>query len=191
MAKPPKLYQRLTRMRAGLGSYSSLWMAADHLMVVTSMGFNESYRRFYFRDIQAFFVIKSSRYFFFNLVAGLIALVTGAWMVNAMVQAGGWKVDFVGMLFLVVPSWMVLIVNLVKGPSCRVMVITALQKTELKPLSRRRKARQVMAKIEPLIRAAQLDQHSASAASVPSSGPIPADGITPTEDSAPPPLSNP
>ena len=155
MAKPPKIYQRLTRPRSGLGSYASLWMAADHLMVVTSVGFSESYQRYFFRDIQAFFVLKSSRYFYFNLVAGLITFLTGLWAGVGIVQAGGWDAGPTAIMFVFVPALAVLITNLIKGSSCQVKVITALQKTELAPLSRQRKTRKVMAKIEPLIREAQ------------------------------------
>ena len=51
-------YRRLTRSRAGVGSYSSLWLGADHVMQLSSTGYTESYRRFYFRDIQAIFLVR-------------------------------------------------------------------------------------------------------------------------------------
>ncbi|WP_221033058.1 hypothetical protein [Actomonas aquatica] len=158
MAKKEKRYHRLTRPRSGLGTYDSLWRGKDHLLVVSSSGFSESYYRFFLRDIQAFLVRPSKRYFYFNLIGGCIAglslmplladLVTNKSMEAAIA-------DWIGFAFLFVPSFLVLVVNLIKGPSCVVSVSTALQTKELRPVGRRRTWRRVRAKIEPLIQEAQ------------------------------------
>ena len=49
---PPKRpYQRLPGSL--LFCWSSLYLGSDHVLQITSIGFSESYRRYFFRDIQA------------------------------------------------------------------------------------------------------------------------------------------
>lgn len=159
MPRKPRLYQRLTRPRTGLGTYSSLWMAADHLLEVTSSGVHESYARFYFRDIRGFFTRKTRVYTHANLIAGCIALIGGLVVGQGFYRpstTGSGEGIILGILLLV-PAGLVLIVNLVRGPSCKVTVVTGLQQPVVRSLSRRRKLAKVMRRIEPLIREAQRD----------------------------------
>src|SRR5271157_5492261 len=50
-------YSRLPG-RSGIFVRGSLWMSADHLLSVRRNPFSESYRRFYFGDIQAIVVTE-------------------------------------------------------------------------------------------------------------------------------------
>ena len=53
-----------------------LWLAADHLLAVDSTTASESYRRFYFRDIEAFVIRRTAGRQMWNWVLLLLALVT-------------------------------------------------------------------------------------------------------------------
>ena len=54
-------YRRLPgRGRTPLGSHS-LWIGEDHLLLVELRGFTETYRRFYFRDVQAIILRRTDR----------------------------------------------------------------------------------------------------------------------------------
>jgi hypothetical protein len=151
MAKAPRPYQRLTRSQLGLATYSSLWLAKDHLLLVESSGFHESYHRFYLRDIKAFVVSDSDRFLYSNIIVGLLVVIAGVPVVMRIVEEESPLVP----LFFLVPSLIVLIANLILGRSCRVDIVTALQTRRLKPLSRRRRTRKVLDRLEPLVRAAQ------------------------------------
>src|SRR5215204_2703484 len=52
MSGAPKQYQKLPGRGASFTHYVRLYLAADHLLQVSSTGFTERYKRFYFRDIQ-------------------------------------------------------------------------------------------------------------------------------------------
>jgi hypothetical protein len=151
MAKKPKLYTRLTRATTSVGSYRSLWLAADHLLVVNSTGYSEEYRRIQFQNIQGFFTVASGRkssWFLFwgslGLLAGIIVTInitTGQRLVASPIFLG---IGVVGTVW-----------NHLLGPSCKVYILTGVQTLLLPSLVRRRKVRKVLARIEPLIADAQ------------------------------------
>jgi hypothetical protein len=57
MAK--SIYQRLTGRKRTLLGYSQLWLAPDHILLVKSTHFAESYQRFALTDIQAIVVTET------------------------------------------------------------------------------------------------------------------------------------
>lgn len=147
-----KFYQRLTRPRSGLGTRTSLWLGPDHLLLVTSTGFSESYQRFYFRDIRCFSVMDSSRA---GIITGVLVLLL---VILAVIMIGAFH-DFydgtVAWMIPGVPLLGVLVWNIALGRACRTRIMTGVQTTELPPLSRFRRTRKVMARLNPLIEAAQ------------------------------------
>lgn len=153
MAKPEKMYTRLTRNASGVGSYSSLWLAADHLMIVKSTGYTESYARLLLRDVQAFFVVKTDRRMWWSLWWGAVALVSG------IVAGVNYNNDDTPVVSAIIFSLglALLIWNEVLGSSVRVMVVTGVQTIPLPALVRRKKARRVLGRLQPLIEAAQTD----------------------------------
>jgi hypothetical protein len=198
MAKTARYYQRLTRSRAGLGTYTSLWLGPDHLLLVTSSGYSESYQRFYFRDIQCLVIGESPRFALFNAILGCILLFCA---IPALILAGTGSGVSPWILLPVVPTVLFLIYNLALGPTCRVTLMTGVQTLRLRPLSRRRRARKVIARLAPLVEAAQAalvpppltPPPPAMAAPLPPAEPPAAvsspDPSDPAEDLAPPPPS--
>src|ERR1044072_4988072 len=114
-----KQYRRLRGLRWSSGRFL-LRVADDHLLVCDyRTGFIENYKRFYFRDIEAIIVRKT--------VHWVVALVI--WV-------------FFALCFLVVgfgiewnPGWITLeaicvafiLREIIKGPSCRTSIQTAVQ----------------------------------------------------------------
>ncbi|HEY4300612.1 MAG TPA: hypothetical protein VGM73_07055 [Candidatus Didemnitutus sp.] len=143
-AKSP--YRLLAR---GIGA-TQLWMAGEHLLLVRTVVWSESYRRFYFRDIQAILLVHTSRRLYWNL--GLLGLAFVVLMISH--AAGGqWISDaIIGAIFLPL-----LVRNNVLGSGCRVVLTTAVQDEAIPCLRRLRQARRVIATLTPLIKAAQLD----------------------------------
>jgi hypothetical protein len=149
MARPPATYQRLPGLGAGLAETSRLYLAADHLILAVTSGWTETYRRFYFRDIQAFTIHKT--------VTGTVwDVIWGALFCLAATTA--FAMDAVGFALWMVAAGIfagLLILNLVRGPTCVCQVRTAVQTRALPPLNRVRSAQKIIAQLKPLIEAAQ------------------------------------
>ncbi|MDQ3624821.1 MAG: hypothetical protein M3463_20460 [Verrucomicrobiota bacterium] len=176
-------YQRLpgSGLRAVLSTRSTLWLAPDHLLSLDRTVGSESYRRFYFRDIEALVIrrtntglIRNWTYLGLALLCGLPLLGAGlwapdqtGWFVAASVASGFWL--------------LLLLINALRGPTCRTHIRTAVQIEELPSLGRLSTAIRTIARIKPLIEEAQgeltraaIDTASwVSAASLPAGAPIP------------------
>src|SRR5207247_848529 len=84
MPATEKEYHRLPgtgRRRQGFVSASAIrsriWLGKAHLLCVDSMVFSEDYKRFYFRDIQAVVIRRTSRGKIWNGVFGGLAALIG------------------------------------------------------------------------------------------------------------------
>lgn len=164
-------YQRLTRSRArsvftvALRSRVSLWLGPDHLLCVDSTGYSETYKRFYFRDIQAIIVRESRRRTVWNVI--LVVPIIGC-LAGLLTNLSSMPNDH-----LVVLVWLGLsalflapfLLNNFVGTACVCHLRTAVQIEELPSLCRVRKTRRILEKIRPLIIAAQGDGMSADVVS--------------------------
>ena len=82
-AATPVQYQRLpgggmarkgSSFIAATRTTCRLWLGDDHLLQVESMGgYSETYKRFYFRDIQAIIVQRTRTWVVWNIVLGFFA----------------------------------------------------------------------------------------------------------------------
>ncbi|HWI55617.1 MAG TPA: hypothetical protein VNZ22_00220, partial [Bacillota bacterium] len=82
MAEPDHpAYERLTRAypRSGfavaVAARSSLWLGPDHLLCIETTGYTETYKRFYFRDIQAVLIRQTKRQRNWTLAFGGLSLL--------------------------------------------------------------------------------------------------------------------
>ena len=129
---------------------SRVWLAADHILLVLSRTYVESYRRFFFNDIQAFVIRRTDMSKIWNVVWGAFFLFFGALALTigertaAFILAG-----------LAVPFAVALFLNLLRGPTCIFYIRTAVQTERLPALSRVRAAEKFITQVEPLIRASQ------------------------------------
>lgn len=152
MAKALRSYQKLTRAQAGLGRYSSLWLGADHILLVQSTGYREEYQRIQLGDIQAILVSVSDRRQNWAIAWGVVGVIALLPLVVALFQ---YETPIFSAIFLGI-AVVVFLINHLLGPTCRVSVVTRVQTTRF-PLVRRRKADKVLARLQPLIEAAQAD----------------------------------
>jgi hypothetical protein len=126
----------------------SLYLAPDHLLQVSSAGYSESYLRFYFRDIQAITVRKTSYGLIFNIVWGVLAALFLALAVDSTEAAIAWGI--VGGIFLGL-----LLMNFFAGPTCVCEIQTAVQKRKLGAVTRLRRAQRFIEQIRNQIQPAQ------------------------------------
>jgi hypothetical protein len=155
-------YHRLTRTRArrsfavAFMSHSSLWLGEDHLLCVDSTGYTETYKRFYFRDIQAITVRQTRRRLIWNWILGiLVAFCLASCNFNSLFKS---QPDAKTIVFLSIALFVFgipLLFNNIFGRTCACQLRTAVQIEDLPSLSRVRKTHKILEKIRPLIIATQ------------------------------------
>jgi hypothetical protein len=143
-------YVKLPGVGHQIGSYTRLYRGGDHLLQVSSVTFSENYKRFFYRDIQAFTIVRTQTWFIIIGLMALAALVFTAAGLGAGDDVGSIVLGSLAALFLLLG----LIVAL-RGPSCDCYVRTAVQTEKLPSLNRVRRAEKILAGLAPLIAAAQ------------------------------------
>lgn len=146
-------YKKLSgsRLKSGaemivITTRASLWLGEDHLLCVETSGWTENYRRFFFRDIQAITLQKTNTYLLANAVLIPLALLFGFLAILAADPVGSSILGGIALL-----PGIPMVVNLVRGPTCRCRIRTALQEEELSALANIRKARAVIQQIRARI----------------------------------------
>jgi hypothetical protein len=157
-------YIRLTRFSLR-SPFSNLWLGPDHILSLRSNGYMETYKRFYFRDIQTIIIRKTNVRAIWNaiLVVPLIGCLTGL-----MVCLSSSPQNEVAVLTWLILSCILLLfvlINNIRGASCASYLRTAVQIERLPSLNRVRKARRVLNRIRPLMAAVQGGELSAEAVS--------------------------
>jgi len=158
-----KQYRRLTWPRRLKGtasivtySRSSLWLGDDHLLVIVSNGYSETYKRFYFQDIQAIAIRLTRRRLIWNWVLGPTTAIYLAAVGYAFLN--GPSRDWSGLVTLLlcalIPGIPLLLNNLF-GPTCACTLRTAVQTEDLSSLCRLRQTRRILNRLRPLIAQAQ------------------------------------
>ena len=151
MANPPLPYRRIPGRGSGVISFVTLWEGDTHLLQVTSWPAGESYRRFFFADIQALILRHTARRMVLNIILGvfiLLSLLPMALRVRdeaTLITSG-----VIGACCLIF-----LLVNSLLGPTCVLQIQTAIQCEKLATVRRQRDARKLLARLQPLIAAAQ------------------------------------
>jgi len=157
---PDIRYQRLTRTRTSsffsvaAATRTSLWLGPDHLLCVDFNGFSESYKRFYFRDIQAIIIRETKRRRILNIILGTLLLILFICMVATYGSIGGsgpivgWSIP---MGIILIPF----IINNLLGTTCLCQLRTAVQTEDLSSVSRISRAIKILDRIRPLIAEAQ------------------------------------
>ncbi|MBI5386988.1 MAG: hypothetical protein HZA90_20130 [Verrucomicrobia bacterium] len=171
MSAAPTTYRKLPGGGVSLATTYRLYEGPDHLLQVCSTGYSESYKRFYYRDVQAVIVQRNRMWQLWGWIwGGNFALWLGGWLIGLAtmpaVEMG--YVVVVGVL-LALASVPVL-ANWLMGPTCSCHLRTAVQLEKLPSLGRLRKAEQLVARFKSLIEAAQgpLSPEALQASTVPS-----------------------
>jgi hypothetical protein len=123
------------------------------LLSIDSTGYSETYKRFYFRDIQAVILRKTKGERTWALVFGAPG---GLFALFAFLAARGGDVVTAWVLGTVAGLCLLaLLLNLAAGPTCTCQLRTAVQTEELAPLHRLRRARKVLNRLRPMMVEAQ------------------------------------
>ncbi len=132
----------------------SLWHDENHLLYVKCYGFSESYRRFFFADIQAIVVQETNAD---RVAAVLHGSAVFFWMV--LLPIGflvSWHPAVLGVsAAAALIAGVCLGVNWRRGPTCATYILTAVQRERIYPLDRTAKATRVIAELRPILNTAQ------------------------------------
>lgn len=142
-------YQRLPGKKRGFYRQNTLWLGDDHLLSVESNYYVEEYRRFPYKDIQTVLLRKTSSWRNTALVLLLPILFLGGGLVVSIRRgypelAWFWGI-LVGVLLLV------LLVHLLRGPTCACRIQVPLGTADLSSLHRRRTARKALQRLRQKI----------------------------------------
>jgi hypothetical protein len=144
------VYKKLPGRGRTWSGVCRVWLGEDHVLVVQAGGYSETYRRFFFKDIQAIVVQRTHTGKMWNGIWGGIFLFFGI-----LAAVGGEFVTSMVLLCIGAPFGFALIANLILGPMCVLTIRTAVQTERISALRRLRGAEQFIARIEPFIVAAQ------------------------------------
>lgn len=142
-------YRRLPGKKRGICRWRTLWLGDDHLLSVDSNGYSEDYTRYYFKDARALFSRRTvtGKVLNFLFAAGLtVSLVTLLASLGDGVTSGSVTLAILSALFLAL-----LVINILRGPTCRCHILMPLGIHELPTLRRMRTARRVIDLVRPRI----------------------------------------
>ncbi|HLN02212.1 MAG TPA: hypothetical protein VK335_23185 [Bryobacteraceae bacterium] len=165
-------YRRLPGRPFSAISRDSLWLAEDHLLSVQSNRFSETYRRYYFRDIQAFTIQRKAPISPWTYAAGAVA---------AAFLAPGLLFEF-QRTFLWISGGLFLAITLALiglGPTCVCYIQTAVSRDRLGSLRWIRTAEKALSILQPGIEQVQGAMTPELAALPSEPPPIPAPAIQP------------
>jgi hypothetical protein len=113
--------------------------------------FSETYKRFFFRDIQSITIKTNGRRSIWNVVLGALLTLL---VLEVVFDSGStaWSVTMGIMLSI---TGILLLLNNLFGATCDVWILTAVQKEDLTPLSRVKRANTALDRLRPLIAQAQ------------------------------------
>ena len=143
---PPPTYRRLPGKKKGfiMGRYT-LWRGRDHLLQIYARWGSEDYKRYYFNDIQAIITRKTDVGKIQNFVTGALAGLFGLF---AATSTSGWATFNV---IIAISILSILIINVIKGPTCETHLLTAVQTEKLHSLNRIQTTQAVMNQLKPII----------------------------------------
>ena len=137
-------YRKLPGHRRGFFRGSSLWMAADHLLLVKSIRFREEYKRFHLRDVQAIVVASAPRFHISTRAVGIAALW---WFAYLLSLRFGLTVPVWIAAAVLVSAWLIVSA----AYSCRCCILTAVSRDDLPSVYRTWTARRFLRKVAPRI----------------------------------------
>lgn len=130
LSRDPQFRKLKIKARSAGGS-ATYWLGPDHLLIVTVDGYNERYRRIYFRDVQAIIIRRTSTWIWMAVVMSLLLILAGILPISTG-QLEGYI--FGGIMITVVG--VILVAHLIAGPTCGCRVVTAVQNRDLPHLNR-------------------------------------------------------
>ena len=150
MSKP---YQIAPGRSRGIGSYRSLWFGEHDLLQVHYLPGREDYDHLFYRDICAIYIMPNKRWHW-RVGIGLAVLI--GLVVVALTAASRDQTLFIGLFsFLGIPCLLIVLNDLLRGPTCECYAVTAVQRYQLHAWNRIRLAKRCATKLRERVVQAQ------------------------------------
>lgn len=146
MFKKDKPYKRIRGTGRNIAGYNQLWMGEDHLLSLSIRVVAEEYKRFFYKDIQAF-IIKPT-------YSGAIQ-ITLCLLIAFLCAIGILAADFYWLLLILIPFLLYAAYVGFQRGTCKCWVKTATRCEELPSLNYKRRALKTIEKLRPIIEQAQ------------------------------------
>lgn len=149
MPKKEKQYKRLPGRGRKTFSRHALWMGSDHLMAIRTFSYSESYKRFYYSDIQAVIIRRLD---YWKVVSIILALLSVFIYLIAFFSGNtGTVVSIIfGTVFL-----LCFLVYVLWGANCESYIQTGIQIEKLPSLNRLKSTQKTLAFLQPRIERVQ------------------------------------
>ena len=142
-------YRRLPGKKRSFGHWGTLWMGEDHLLAVDSNGYSEDYTRYYYKDIKAVITRRTNRGRIWN---GILAAALGVCLLALFTSladgATPWTVTMTILSAMLLAG---ILVNTLRGPTCRCHILMPLGIRELPTLRRVKTVRKTLDRLRPCI----------------------------------------
>lgn len=150
-AQPIK-YRRIARGSIAMIMRCSLWLGDDHLLSVKSTGYTEDYVRIYLKDLKGIVSQRTKTWMLLNILLGIVVGLCGIGILNTndIFSPGTIALGIFCLPFLVG-----LVLNMVKGPTCKTNLLTPLGLVDIPALQRTRKVTRLIQELRPLVAAQQ------------------------------------
>ena len=143
---PATRYRKLPGRRRGFFRGASVWLGADHLLLVRSMRVREEYKRYQMRDVQAIVVARSARFHISTRAIGIACL----WLIAFFSPRS--RVPWLATPLWIAAAALVIAWILISWQfSCRCRIYTAVSRDELPSIYRTWTARKFLRVVEPRI----------------------------------------
>lgn len=144
----PVTYRRLARGTMAMIMRCSLWLGDDHLLSVKSTGYTEEYVRIYLKDLKGVVAQRTKTWMLLNILLGI---VVGLCSIGILRTNDIFSPGTIALGFLCLPFLVGLVLNLVKGPTCKTNLLTPLGLVDIPALQRSRKVTRLIRELRPLI----------------------------------------
>ena len=160
MDAPAAAYRRLPgktpwfRFGSVSAPTTSLWLGPDHLLKIERSASRESYKRFFYRDIQAIFIEESSRRYFLSIFA--LAAVAIVFLLTLSLSRSAIS-GLPTALLISSPFAAGIVINLALGRTSQAVLVTAVGTEPLSSFSRLQRSIAAMERIRAEVAKAQGD----------------------------------
>ena len=150
MADAGRIYRKLPGRRRGFIFSASLWAGADHILSVKSTRFQEQYKRFYFRDIQAIVITRVPRFVISPPLLAVALLLVGVliYSYSLRLAAPVRLAPLAGWPWLLLAALTAVWIYISAAQSCTCRLYTAVSREDLPSLYRMWTARKALAELE-------------------------------------------
>lgn len=146
-------YKKFPAKKRKIMGNDRLWIGRDHLLLVESTGISEIYKRFFFKDIQAFHLVERKTNTYVTAVVIFLLLLTGAACLFGWNKGVVPLVVFFGVISLVLLFYVIRL--LLRGPACDCWIYSSVQKEKLTPVNTIKIAKKFMDLMVPRIETVQ------------------------------------